>query len=71
MAVRTDDNILHLTVAHDLSDDQLDQIDQVVTASLPIRTRLSSARLYVFDSARWRVHDALPFRLRLGTCRAT
>ena len=56
-----DDNIPHLTVAHDLGDEQLDEIDQVVTGALPIRTRLTSASLYVFDSARWRVHDVLPF----------
>jgi hypothetical protein len=56
-----DDNIPHLTVAHDLSDDELDEVDRVVTAALPISTHLTSASLYVFDGARWRVHDVLPF----------
>jgi 2'-5' RNA ligase len=56
-----DDNIPHLTVAHDLTDELLDEIDHLVTGSLPIRTRLTSASLYVFDSARWRVHHVLPF----------
>ena len=55
------DNIPHLTVAQDLSDDELDDVDQAVTAALPINTRLTSASLYVFDGGRWRVRDVLPF----------
>jgi 2'-5' RNA ligase len=56
-----DDNIPHLTVAHDLSDHELDDVDHAVTAALPIHTRLTSASVYVFDGTRWRVRDVLPF----------
>ncbi len=56
-----DDNVPHLTVAQDLSKHELDDVDEAVTAALPINTRLMSASLYVFDGVRWRVRDVLPF----------
>jgi 2'-5' RNA ligase len=52
----------HLTVARGAGDDVLDDIEADVSRRLPVRTRLTEARLYVFDGERWRSRARLPFQ---------
>jgi 2'-5' RNA ligase len=52
----------HLTVAQGAGDDVLDEIEAEVLRRLPVRTRLATACLYVFDGERWRPRARLPFQ---------
>lgn len=56
--------IPHLTIAHDVSESVMADIENDVRSALPIRTSLVKARLYVFDGARWQPRAQLPFQRR-------
>jgi 2'-5' RNA ligase len=58
---RFDDVVPHLTVAADVDDGVAARIEAALAPRLPIRAALLSARLYVFDAARWACHAELPF----------
>jgi 2'-5' RNA ligase len=57
-----DDVIPHLTVARGVDDAVLASIEGDLVRALPVRTRLTEARLYVFDGERWQARARLPFR---------
>ena len=61
--------IPHLTVAHGAGDDVLDDIEAEVLRSLPLRTRLAEACLYVFDGERWQRRVRMPFQGRRSEAR--
>jgi len=56
--------IPHLTIAHDVAESVMADIEDHVRSALPVRTSLLEARLYVFDGARWQPRAHLPFRCR-------
>jgi len=56
--------IPHLTIAHDVAESVMPDIEDDVRSALPVRTSLLEARLYVFDGARWQPRAHLPFRCR-------
>jgi 2'-5' RNA ligase len=57
-----DDVIPHLTIAQDVDDAVLADIEDDVLRALPVQTRLEEACLYVFDGARWQPQARLPFQ---------
>jgi 2'-5' RNA ligase len=61
---RFDEVIPHLTVARAADDDVLDEVESEVLSALPVATRLLQACVYVFDGARWRPRERLPFQSR-------
>jgi 2'-5' RNA ligase len=54
--------IPHLTIAHDVDDDVMANIDRGIRSALPVRASLHEARLCVFDGARWESRADLPFQ---------
>jgi 2'-5' RNA ligase len=58
----------HVTIAHGADEDVTASIESDLLRALPVRTRLTEARLYVFDGARWQARARLPFQglRRLG-----
>jgi hypothetical protein len=57
-----DDVIPHLTVAYDVAEPVLDDVESRLLPRLPVSARLSEARLYVFNGERWRLRAELPFQ---------
>ena len=56
-----DDVVPHLTVAHGVGADVLDEIEADLLGRLPFAERLSEACVYVFDRERWTQRASLPF----------
>jgi len=64
--------IPHLTIAQDVDDRVMADIEKDVRSALPVRAPLVEARLYVFDGARWQPRARLPFQGRRSDgCRAS
>jgi hypothetical protein len=58
---RFDDITPHLTVADGVGTDVMDEIEPLVAAGLPLRTRLDAAQLFGFDGARWQLRHSFRF----------
>lgn len=56
-----DEVVPHLTVAHHAGPAEAAHVEAQLRAGLPCRARLTEACLYVFDGARWRARERLPF----------
>jgi 2'-5' RNA ligase superfamily protein len=56
-----DDVRPHVTIADGVGVALMDRIDQDVSPQLPLHTRVPEAQLWVFDGARWRRRETLPF----------
>ncbi len=57
-----DEIIPHLTVAHSVGEDVLDEVAAELHVRLPVQSRLLEAALFVFDGEQWQLQERLPFR---------
>ena len=56
-----DEVIPHLTVAHSVGEDVLDEVAAELHVRLPVRSRLAEAVLFIFDGEQRQLQERLPF----------